>query len=220
MRARTPFLAVVLTLLFALDATAGTLTFGPVPDFAGYLTQTTNVTVPTEFNGPFHIPGDGYVSIHIHDSMNVMVTKSVPVYVPSYVRIKIVGDPQIEDPLSFFDIYAQDLDPVHPGTTLTGFNATNPEIIPLSAEKFIGLSGTEYMAPVQAVYLGDLPMVFPDFDLSAFAGGSPGSIVYVAGPGNLPAADAIVPEPGMLALLGTAAAAVAGWVWRRRRAAS
>ena len=173
MCARSLFLAVALTLLFALNTTAGTITFGPVPDFAGYLTQTSTMLVPTEFTSTFHIPGDGYVSIHIHDSMYVRVTTPVPVFVPSYVRIKIIGDPQIEGPLSFFDIYAQDLDPVNPGTNLTGFNATNPEIIPLTAERFIGVSGTEYMAPVQAVYLSQLSSVVPDFDLSAFSGGDP-----------------------------------------------
>ncbi|MCY2929831.1 MAG: PEP-CTERM sorting domain-containing protein [Planctomycetota bacterium] len=199
LRTRFLFLAVAVTSLFALPCTAGTITFGPYPDFAGWVYQTSSITLPTMFDATVHIPLDGTIHITVPDRITVRVTRAVPVFVPSYVRIKIFGDPQIEDPLSFFDIYAQDLDPVNPGTRLTGFNATNPELIPLTAETFIGVSGTEYPAPVQAVYLADLPFVVPDFDLSAFAGGSPTSIVYLAGPGNIPLRD--VPEPTTLGLL-------------------
>jgi hypothetical protein len=199
MCARVLSMAIGVTLLLAVPSMAGVLTFGPYPDFAGYVTQTSSITLPTSYTASVHIPFDGNINIHITDRITVRVTTSVPVYVPSYVRIKIFGDPQIEDPLSFFDIYARDLDPMNPGTHLTGFSPTNPELIPLSAETFIGVSGTEYPAPVQAVYVGDLPMVVPDFDLSAFAGADPGSIVFLAGPGNIPLAD--VPEPASLALL-------------------
>jgi hypothetical protein len=215
MRNRIIFLAVAMTLLFALPSTAGTITFGPYPDFAGYLTQTSLITLPTVFNANIHIPGDGNITIGITDRITVRVTKSVAVYVPSYVRIKIVGDPVIEDPLSFFDIYAQDLDPVHPGTMLTGFNATNPELIPFSAETFIGVSGTEYPSPVQAVYVSDLASIVPDFDLSAFSGANPLSIVYLAGPGNLPLAD--VPEPATLTLLCCALFGIVGFSLVKRR---
>ena len=201
MRIRFLFSAVALTLLFALPCTAGMLTFGPYPDFAGWVNQTSSITLPTVFDATIQIPLDDSIHISLTDRITVRVTKSVSVFVPSYVRIKIVGDPEIEDPLSFFDIYAQDLDPANPGTNLTGFSATNPELIPLSSEMFIGLSGTEYPAPVQALFLGDLPALLPDFDLSAFAGGNPNSIVFIGGPGQVPAADAIVPEPATLGLL-------------------
>jgi hypothetical protein len=173
MRIRTMLLAAAMTLLCALPGTAGTQTYGPFPDFQGWVDVTSSVTLPTSTN--FHIPWDGTISIT--DQITVRVTKKVPVFAPTYVRINIVGDPQILDPLSFFDIYAQDLDPINPGTTLTGFNPTTPEIIPLTAEKFIGLSGTQYPAPVQAVYVGDLHSLLPDFDLSAFSQGDPASIV-------------------------------------------
>jgi hypothetical protein len=216
MRTRILFLAVALTSLLALNSTAGVITFGPVRDFAGWEYVATSVVVPTEFTSTFHIPGDGNVSIHLHDSITVRVTQAMPIYVPSYVRIKIVGDPQIEDPLSFFDIYAQDLDPDNPVTKLSGFTAQSPELIPLSAEKFIGVSGTEYYAPVQAIYLGDLPSVVPDFDLSAFSHGDPGSIVYLAGPGNVPLADATVPEPAAIVFLGLGATSLLVCAWRRR----
>jgi len=202
--------AVAMTLVVALPGTAGVVTLGPFPDFAGWVNQTSSITLDT--GGIVHIPWDG--DIAIRDQITVRVTRPVPVYVPSYVRIKIFGDPQIEDPLSFFDIYAQDLDPGNPGTLLTGFNPTNPELIPLSSERFIGLSGTEYPAPVQAVYVGDLPSLLPDFNLSAFAGGNPSSIVYLAGPGLVPAADAVVPEPATLSLL---ALGGLGALLRRRR---
>jgi hypothetical protein len=213
MRTRVLLAIVFTTLLFAMPCAAGTITFGPFPDFAGWLTQTTSVTVPTVTNATVQIPGDGAIHISITDRMTVRVTTLVPIYVPSYVRIKIVGDPQIEDPLSFFDIWAQDLDPANPGVHLTGFNATSPELIPLSAETFIGVSGTQYPAPVQAVYVGDLPSIVPDFDLSAFSGANPSSIVYLAGPGNIPLAD--VPEPATLTLLAVGGVAVI----RRRRMA-
>jgi hypothetical protein len=213
MRTRLTFLAVALTFLLAVPSSAGTVTLGPFPDFAGYVNQTTSITLDT--GGTVHIPWDG--NIVIRDQITVRVTKPVPVFVPSYVRIKIIGDPEIEDPLSFFDIYAQDLDPGNPGTNLTGFNATNPELMPLSSEKFIGLSGTQYPAPVQAVYLGDLHSVVPDFNLSAFSQGDPNSIVYLAGPGQVPASDVVVPEPSTIALLGVAALGLAACVWRRRR---
>jgi hypothetical protein len=215
MRIRLMFLAIAMTLLLALPGTAGTITFGPYPDFAGYLIQTSSVTLPTAFNANISIPGDGDITIGITDRITVRVTKPVPVYVPSYVRIKIVGDPVIEDPLSFFDIYAQDLNPGNPGASLTGFNATSPELIPLSSETFIGVSGTEYPSPVQAVYVGDLASVLPDFDLSAFSGGDPNSIVYVAGPGNIPLAD--VPEPATLALLCCALFGICGFALVKRR---
>jgi hypothetical protein len=217
MRTKIMYLATAITLLFAVHSTAGTITYGPYPDFAGYLTQTSSMTLPTVFNANIHIPGDGNITIGITDRITVRVTRPVPVYVPSYVRINIVGDPEILDPLSFFDIYAQDLDPEDPGTSLTGFNATTPELIPLSSETFIGVSGMQYPSPVQAVYLGDLPLIFPDFDLSAFAGGDPGSIVYLAGPGNVPLADAIVPEPGTVILLCGALFGIGGFTLVRRR---
>jgi len=210
MRMQVLFLAVALALLFPLAATAGTLTFGPYSDFAGWEEVTSFVVVPTEYTASIHIPYDGNVNIHIYDAISVRVTKRVAVYVPSYVRIKIFGDPQIEDPLSFFDIYAQDLDPESPGTVLSGFNPTAPELIPLSAETFFGASGTQYYAPVQAVYVGDLASVVPDFDLSAFSQGNPNSIVYLAGPGLIPLAD--TPEPATLSLL-----ALGGLALLRRR---
>jgi hypothetical protein len=217
MHIRIMFLAVTMTLLFALSSTAGVLTFGPYPDFAGYINQTSSITLPTTLNANIHIPGDGNITIDITDRITVRVTRPVPIYVPSYVRIKIIGDPVIEDPLSFFDIYAQDMNPGNPGTSLSGFDATSPELIPLSSETFIGQSGTEYPSPVQAIYLGDLAMVLPDFDLSAFSGGNPGSIVYLAGPGNMPLADALVPEPSTLILLCGALFGLGGHLVVRRR---
>ncbi|MGA2798205.1 MAG: PEP-CTERM sorting domain-containing protein [Thermoguttaceae bacterium] len=215
MRNRIIFLAVAMTLLFALPSRAGTITFGPYPDFAGYVTQTSSFTLPTVFYENIHIPFDGNITIGITDHVTVRVTTLVPVYVPSYVRIKILGDPEIVDPLSFFDIYAQDLDPEDPGTTLTGFNATNPELIPLSAETFIGVSGMQYPAPVQTVLVGDLAGLLPDFDLSAFSGANPNSIVYLAGPGNIPLAD--VPEPATLILLCCALFGFGGFAVVKRR---
>jgi hypothetical protein len=212
MRIRLLLLAVATTLLFAPPASAGTITLGPFPDFAGFMNVTSSVVVNTY--GTVHIPWDG--NIVIRDKITVRVTHPVPIFVPSYVRIKIFGDPQIEDPLSFFDIYAKDLNPAIPGTSLSGFSPTDPELIPLTSETFIGLSGTEYPAPVQAVYLGDLPYIVPDFDLSAFANGNPNTIVYLAGPGNVPAADAVVPEPSTIALLGVAVLGLAACAWRRR----
>ncbi len=211
MSMRTVVLAAGLTLLPALPSMAGVLVFGPYPDFQGYEDVTTYTYIPTQYTTTYHIPYDGTVTITITDLTTVAVTQKVAVYVPSYVRIKIFGDPIIEDPLSFFDIYAQDLDPGNPGTRLTGFNASSPELVPLSNETFFGVSGTAYSAPMQTVLVADLATLLPDFDLSAFAGADPGSIVYVAGPANIPLAD--VPEPASLTLLAMGALAVI----RRRR---
>ncbi len=215
MHTKIMFLATAVSMLFAVQCGAGVITFGPYPDFAGYLTQTTMMSINSSFNANIQIPNDGNINIGMTDHMYARVMRPVAVYVPSYVRIHIVGDPQVIDPLSFFDIYAQDLDPDDPGTSLSGFNASDPEFIPLSQETFIGASGMEYSGPVQAVYLGNMAALVPDFDLSAFAGGDPGSIVYLAGPCNVPLAD--VPEPCTLTLLCGVMFGIGGFKLFRRR---
>jgi len=202
MRTRWVFSVLALTLLLAISSLASTIVIGPFPDFAGWVEKSASVTLNTSVK--FHIPWDGNISIT--DKITVRVTVRIPVFTPTYVRITTINVNQIVDPLSFFDIYAYDLDPLNPGTNLTGFNALDPELVPLSSETFIGVSGTEYSAPVQEAYLGDLPTMFPDFNLSAFANGDPGSIVYVAGPAEIPFAD--VPEPCTLGLLTLGAWAV------------
>lgn len=77
-------------------------------------------------------------------------------------------------------VYGIAQDPNDPEMRLTGFNAANPEITPLSEENIYSQFGTHYTSFSQeTVLLSEIGGVLPDHDLSVFAGGDPNSILYV-----------------------------------------
>jgi hypothetical protein len=133
-------------LLSAPPSKAASITFGPFPDFKGFLGNGT-VTIPTllPITPPLLIPGDGVIPpLFIRDRITVRVNViplPIPIFAATYVTadftIGAVGPPPN---LRLTDVYALDLNPsgnpndIH----VTGFNPLQPEITPLSAEQFIG----------------------------------------------------------------------------------
>jgi hypothetical protein len=196
--------------------------FGPFPDFVGTLTVSASVTVNTRFHASLKIPFDGTFNIDIRDRIQAKVSVTVPVFAASYVTVASSSTTpfnQNTDMVTITDIYAFNKNPTgNPNTpSLTGFLRSNPQFSPLGPEQFIGTSGTVYTAGVSATStLAALPGLLPGFNLSAFSGGDPGSIVFVERT-TVPAVDAI-PEPGSLTLLSLGAVSLAGYGWRRKTA--
>lgn len=218
-------LAITLLLLgFIQPSQAGQITYGPFPDFRGFVNQTVQVTIPTQGTFTIHIPFDGNIRVRFTDSIRVRVTVPVPVFAATYITVSVVGDPTLEPDAVLTDLWALDLDgslggPDNDVPLLTGFDPLDPQIVPLSQEDFIGNSGTIYGASVQAVRLSDLQTLLPEFDLSRFIG-DPNSVVYLAQT-TVPLDDVAtlepVPEPATLALFGIGAFALVGYESRRRK---
>lgn len=102
-------------------------------------------------------------------------------------------------------VYGIDIDPGSVAMMLTGFNPANPEMLPLTGETFYSQAGTAYNSFFQSgVLLDDLADVLPGHDLSPFANGRPGSLLYVFRtevPVNQFVAAQLISEPGTPALL-------------------
>ncbi len=177
--------------LHAPSLRAGEYTFGPFPDYKGTVKTSVSLTISTKFTKTISIPFDGTIRISINDKITVKVTVPVPVFVPTYITVvSSVGVPfnQETDNVLLTDIFALDMAPdLDPeGSQLTGFHPLFPELEPLPSpcgdEFFIGNSGTEYQAHLNiTIPIGELQdFLGPQYDLSAFLGGDPGSIVYVS----------------------------------------
>jgi hypothetical protein len=220
--------AFFLTFLLGLIArvppgAAGVIVAGPYPDFSGTLTVATIVTIPTAGAFVVPIPLDGVLVFRFTDRVTVGVKVTVPVFVPTFVGIGIVGDPMFDPNVQLSDILAvnaggslggPDGDVPH----LTGFDTANSQLVPLGSEDFIGNSGTVYPASEMATTVENLSSLLPGADLSQFAGANPTSTVYVS-QATVPLADVTVPEPASIVLLGSGLIALVVTIFRRRQTA-
>jgi len=167
-------------------------TYGPFPDYKGTVKTSVSKTINTKFTKAITLPIIGTkIRISVNDKITVKVTVPVPIFVPTYIKVvssvAVPFDPETDDVL-LTDIVARDMAPdLYPeGSQLTGFDPLFPELEPLPPpcgdEIFIGNSGTEYQAHLnETVHLQDLQgFLGPEYDLSAFLGGDPNSIVYVS----------------------------------------
>jgi len=171
---------------------------GPVQDFAGTVSASVSVTLLTGAFLSFDIPFDGTFTLNLRDRLSISVSVQTDIYAATYARAETCGRDTVCG-VQLIDIWARHVSARHPAQ-LTGFDPLEPEIRPLSDEVFIGASGTEYPAPIDPVALGDLAVMLPDLDLSAFSG-DPASLVYVAA-GNIPPLE-LVPEPSFAVPLAT-----------------
>jgi hypothetical protein len=128
----------------------------------------------------------------------------VPLITIKWLTVSIVGDPEIGPTVNVTNIYALDLNPNGGAIMATGFDPSNPQIVPESNEEFFGASGSSYPATVsQTLPISALPGALPGFDLSGL-GGAPNSIVYLF-QGSLPLVDIeACPEPSGAGIVGLA----------------
>jgi hypothetical protein len=204
-RSAVVFFLGVTVLFVSSPAARGQTTFGPFPDFKGFKNVAVTTTINTYLGATFHIPFDGNITIGIRDRFSATINVPVPVFVPTYVTVFTTAATPFNpatDSVILTDIVAMDLNPsLDPALIppLTGFNAVTPELVALGLETFDGArTGTPYSGPFQTVPVAGLASLLPGYDLSAFNGANPNSIVYVARV-TVPASD-LVPEPASLAI--------------------
>jgi hypothetical protein len=112
-------------------------------------------------------------------------------------------------------MYGLDMDPTSSTLQLTGFTPDEALGIRFSDEQFFGQSGTAYPGTsLGTLALGELPVMFPDFELSPLVG-DPSSLVYVFQT-TMPLADVPVPEPYSWTLACGGAVVLACRALRRR----
>lgn len=226
-------LLIFLLIAFVLqNANANTITVGPVPDFKGIKTVTAKTTIPTGFEIPLSFGIWGYdlcsFNIDLTDKIDVKINIPVPVFAASYWTIEYPDEWDITQPLfadlveyfgsdsnyaTVVDIWAMDSNPSGEEIVLEGFNPTDPELVPLSDETFIGISDTEYIASVFESTVSNLTSLFPGYDLSAFDGVEGTDIVYVAQtfiPVNDSGSLQCIPEPSTSLLFGIGLLLVTG----------
>ena len=191
-------------LLAAGVVNAESTTFGPIPDFKGFMDVPMMRTIDTWIGINAPIPFDGRLKIGRPDRITVQITVPVPIFAATYIKVETsaaVPFNRETDEIVLTDVWAVDLQPgLDPCEVplLTGFNPASPEMVPLSFEEFIGLSGTVYSAVAEAFPLGMLPLLLPEYDLEKFMmQGNPSSMVYVA-QRSVPAVDFIDEPAGPL----------------------
>lgn len=204
-RSAVVFFSGITVLFVSSQDVRGQTTFGPFPDFKGFKNVAVTTTINTFLGTTFHIPFDGDISISIRDRFSATINVPVPVFVPTYVTVFTTAAMPFNpgtDSVILTDIVAMDLNPsLDPALTppLTGFNPGSPELVALGLETFDGAhTGTPYTGPFQTVPVAGLASLLPGYDLSAFNGANPNSLVYVAHV-TVPATD-LVPEPASLML--------------------
>jgi hypothetical protein len=183
-------------------ATAGDIIIGPYPDGKVLMVKSATATIDSFWNQTVMINGKPYQATGTdHREFQVLLT--VPVAVSSYLVIPAnfqLGTSTV----TLTDVYGVDINPSGPMSpiTATGFDAADPQIVPLGPESFVGASGQTYTADVnETTTLGNLPSVLPGYDLSEFSG-DPDSIVYVS-QATAPANEFLssVPEPSTAAMI-------------------
>jgi hypothetical protein len=210
--------------IFGLSAQSlgGTFNIGPFPDYK----ETIIVNVPFEisvFVGiSVSIPFDGTISIGKTIKRTVLVPTPTPIFAATYFNVpdprqfvgQIYEDVFSASDIVITDIWALDLNPAGDpfDIQLTGFDPTDPEMVPLSDQSIVGQSGTEYFSSLNiTTTLGDLSSQFPDLELSGFSGDSD-LIVYVSQT-TVPGFD-IIPSPGTLGIFALSPVVAVG---RRRK---
>ena len=204
------------TVSFALLAQpASALKLGPFPDFKGFVFESKKVTLETFLGVDLRKFGLCF-KCGIKDSRDFTIKIPVPVFASTYIDIKVtLGNVDPNSQVVLTDVWSLDLNPSGNPDDVplqTGFNAIDPQIVPLSDELFIGRkTGTIYTSFLNVTStLADLPTLLPGYDLSVFTG-DPNSIVYVS-QALVPAFDVgeCIPEPSTvlsLLALGTLGAA-------------
>lgn len=203
MRRHRSALCLIIMLLLAVKLTpAANITFGPYLDFKGFGPALGPVVIPTLLPVTvIPIPGDGVIPIFIRDRITInFVQTPIPIIALTYATLSVTGI-TVGPIIRLTDVWAMDLNPGGSAFAATGFNPTNPQIVPTSDENFIGLSGTTYPATntPQTSTVAQLLSSLPGFDLSAI-GGDPNSVIYVY-QADVPLSDATVPEPTTAGIL-------------------
>jgi hypothetical protein len=204
---------VAIATFYAQLSVAVPTTFGPFVDFRGPVLLPGPVVIPTRGTFDIPIPFDGTLRFRFRDRITLVPVPPVPIppilpiplFTATYVTVDLLGAGLVAADVGLTDVFALDLNGPLGGPNgdvplLTGFDATDPQLAPASAEEFIGISGTIYTAPVETVTLADLDTRLTDFDLSRFTG-DPNLIVFVA-QATVPLRDVTIAEPSNLTLLG------------------
>jgi hypothetical protein len=106
--------ALIVVVVLAPPVGAGSLTIGPFVDTRGFFDLPPPIVIPTQLPC-IPLPFDG--TIHINDQITTLSTPSVPIIALTFITFNVAGDPQIEGPISFTDVWARDMNPTGTGST-------------------------------------------------------------------------------------------------------
>ncbi len=218
-RIRLAVAACVAALALAPDPATADIVLGPYPDGKVLLVTSATATIDSFWNQTVMIEGQAYKATGT-DHRDFQVIQTVPVVVASYLVVPTnfqLGTATV----TLTDVYGLDLNPSGPSSpiTATGFDPTNPQIVPLGPESFVGASGQTYTASInETTKLGNLPSVLPGYDLSEFSG-DPDSLVYVS-QATAPANQFLssVPEPSSAVMVVGAVLVLLGrWATKQKQ---